>query len=74
MLTNKQDRKLLLDVSRIDIQLVSDNGQLGRPWLLTLVDSHTRSVLAADISFNRPSDLAAMKALTKCLKKCNESS
>lgn len=57
-------RKLLIDVSRADLQAVSATGeQLDRPWLTTLTDQFSRRVLSASVSIERPSYIGAMKTL-----------
>jgi len=59
----KKDRRLFVDVSRVDLQVVSATGeQLGSPLLITLIDVYSRLVVG--FAFVPPSG-SAMKKNTR---------
>lgn len=69
MQTSNLDRKLWMDVSRVDLNIVSaTRKQLGRPWLATLTDQFSRRVLSVSVSIERPSYLDVMKKLIDSIK------
>ena len=59
-----------LDHTELDIELVSESGQvLGRPWMTLLTDAFSRRILAFYITFDAPSYRSCMMVLRECVRR-----
>lgn len=54
-----------IDHTRVDVFVVDEQTMLplGRPWLTLCIDTHTRSILGFDLSFDPPSHLTVARCL-----------
>lgn len=47
-------RRIVIDITALDIQVIDDNGDVLRPFLTAAVDAETRCILGSEVSAGSP--------------------